>query len=82
MLEQTRPRAVPGIDVLPGRTRSRRWPWALAAALAGGAAAAGAVLLARKVEGTDAPGAQEPHELQAVVDRPASAPGAAPATGA
>lgn len=61
--------ALRGVPVGPPLGR-RRWPWAVAAAVAG-AAAGGAVAYAlRKVEGTDAPDAQEPHELQAVVDVP------------
>lgn len=51
-------------------TIPRRWPWALCGACAGAGAAAGAVLLARRLLGQDAPDAQEPSELQAVVDTP------------
>ena len=51
-----------------GRKPPSRWPWAAAAAAAGAAAGAGAVLLLRRVVGQDAPGAQEPEQLQAVVD--------------
>ena len=46
----------------------RRWPWALGAALAGAAAGAVVAAMVRKVAPADAPGAQEPHELRAVVD--------------
>ena len=46
----------------------RRWPWAVAAAVLGAAAGAGAVLAARRVVGEDAPGAQEPEQLRAVID--------------
>lgn len=50
----------------------RRWPWALAAAVVGAAAGVAASrLLGRLLLGQDAPDAQEPEELQAVVDRPA-----------
>ena len=49
----------------------RRWPWALGAALAGAAAGAVAAKLVRRLNPADAPGAQEPHELRAVVDTPA-----------
>ena len=50
----------------------RRWPWAVAAALLGAAAgAAAAQLLGRLLLGQDAPDAQEPEDLEAVVDRPA-----------
>lgn len=50
----------------------RRWPWALGAALIGAGTAAGIVLVRRRLEGQDAPDAQEPHELRAVVDVPAA----------
>lgn len=60
----------------------RRWPYALAAALAGAAAGAAAVRVLRAVVPADAPGAQEPHELRAVVDTtdapPATASSPAP----
>lgn len=46
----------------------RRWPWALGAAVLGAAAGAVAAAVVRKVAPPDAPGAQEPHELRAVVD--------------
>ena len=46
----------------------RRWTWAVGAALAGAAAGAVAAAVVRKVAPADAPGAQEPHELRAVVD--------------
>ena len=46
----------------------RRWPWALGAALAGAAAGAVVAAMVRKVAPADAPGAQEAHELRAVVD--------------
>lgn len=46
----------------------RRWPWAAAAAVLGAAAGAGCVLLLRRLIGQDAPDAQEPGELKAVVD--------------
>jgi hypothetical protein len=52
----------------------RRWPWALGAALLGAAAGAAAALLVHRLQGSDAPGAQEPHELRAVVDLPADGP--------
>ena len=68
--------ALRGIPVGPPAS-VRRWPWALGAALVGAAAGAGIALALRRLEGSDAPGAQEPHELQAVVDLPAR-----PTTGA
>ena len=49
---------------------ARRWPWAVLAAVLGAAAGSAAALVVRTLVGTDAPDAQEPDELQAVVDRP------------
>ena len=49
----------------------RRWPWAVAAAVAGAAAGAAAALLVGRLIGQDAPDAQDPEDLEAVVDRPA-----------
>jgi hypothetical protein len=60
------PPSAPGGDLLV----PRRWPWALLAAVLGAGAGAGAAALARRSSG-ERPGAQEPHELRAVVDRPA-----------
>lgn len=56
-----------GIAVPAGRS-ARRWPWAVAAAVAGAAAGAGVALLVQRLVGEDAPGAQEPEQLVAVVD--------------
>lgn len=53
----------------------RRWTWAVGAALAGATAGAAVAVLVRRLGGGDAPGAQEPHELRAVVDVPTD-PGA------
>jgi hypothetical protein len=49
--------------------RARRWPWALLAAVLGAAAGSAAAVVVRSLEGTDAPDAQEPDQVQAVVDR-------------
>lgn len=52
-----------------GRTRpQRRWPWAISAALLGAAAGAAVAFVVRSLLGSDAPDAQEPEELRAVVD--------------
>jgi hypothetical protein len=48
----------------------RRLPWAIAAAVVGAAAGAAAAVLVRRVLGQDAPDAQAPEDLEAVVDRP------------
>lgn len=71
VVEQARGRT--GIAVAAGRT-SRRWPWAVAAAVAGAAAGAGVALLVQRLVGEDAPGAQEPEQLVAVVDGDAISP--------
>ena len=46
----------------------RRWPWALAAAAVGAAAGVAVALVLRGRP--DAPGAQDPEDLEAVIDRP------------
>lgn len=48
---------------------SRRWPWVLGAALIGAVVGKAVAAAARRLEGEDAPGAVEPSELRAVVDR-------------
>ena len=53
---------------------ARRWPWAVAAVVAGGAAGAAVAYAVRRVEGVDSPEAVDPQEVQAVVDRPDDAP--------
>jgi hypothetical protein len=56
----------------------RRWPWALAAAVLGAAAGAGlARLVGRLLLGQDAPDAQDPADLEAVVDRSVDLPASA-----
>ena len=50
-----------------------RWPVAVLAAVAGAVAAAGIVTLLQRLRTQDPPGAQEPEELEAVVDRPGTA---------
>ena len=53
----------------------RRWPWAVGAAVLGAAAGAGvALLVGRLLMGRDAPDAQDPADLEAVVDRPVDLP--------
>lgn len=66
VVEDGRERAASALAV---RSRvQRRWPWAIGAAVAGAAAGAGAALAVRRVLGQDAPDAQEPEQLLAVVD--------------
>ena len=48
-----------------------RWPWALAAAVGGALAGAAVALAVRRMSRPDAPDAQDPADLQAVIDRPA-----------
>jgi hypothetical protein len=59
--------ALRGVPVGPPAAR-RRWPWALAAAAAGASAGISVAVAVRRLAGSDAPDAQEPHELRAVVD--------------
>jgi hypothetical protein len=47
-----------------------RWPWALAAAMVGAAAGVVVALAVRRLDRPDAPGAQDPEDLEAVIDRP------------
>ncbi|MCW2572594.1 MAG: hypothetical protein JWO88_2652 [Frankiales bacterium] len=47
-----------------------RWPWALAAALVGAAAGVAVAIAMRRINRPDAPGAQNPEDLEAVIDRP------------
>jgi hypothetical protein len=54
---------------------ARRWPWAVGAAVLGAAAGAGvALLVGRLLLGRDAPDAQDPADLEAVVDRDVDRP--------
>jgi len=48
----------------------RRWPWAVGAAVAGAVLAGLVAALLRRVNPPDPLGAQEAHEVEAVVDRP------------
>ena len=68
VVEDARGRGVEVVGALTGRRPARRWPWAVGAAVAGAAAGAGVALVMQKVLGQDAPGAQDPSELLAVVD--------------
>ena len=69
-------------DAVVARGAARRWPWAVGAAVAGALAGAVVAKLMAKVAPADAPGAQEPHELRAVVDSadPGTRGGAVPST--
>jgi membrane protein DedA with SNARE-associated domain len=49
---------------------ARRWPWALAAVVAGAATGAAAAYVAGRLGTQDAPGALDPEQVVAVVDRP------------
>jgi hypothetical protein len=73
LVEEPAVRGAAALDALRGARVGppmavRRWPWALGAAVLGAAAGAAVAHLVRRIEGEDAPGAQEPHELEAVVD--------------
>ena len=52
----------------------RRWPWALGAALLGAAAGAAVAVVVSRLVPSDAPDAQDPEDVEAVVDldRPAT----------
>lgn len=72
-LAGTRTRTTAAYDALRGGPVGpplavRRWPWAVLAAVLGALAGAAVVVLARRVVGEDAPDAQEPEDLQAVID--------------
>lgn len=67
VLEDAFERGAQAWDALRGRRR-RRWPWALTSALAGAAAAVAVTVAARRLSTQDAPGAQEPDQVEAVVD--------------
>ena len=54
----------------PASPPARRWPWALAATIAGAAAGAGVAYAVRRVWWVDRPDAVDPEQLEAVVDRP------------
>jgi hypothetical protein len=51
---------------------ARRWPWAVAAAVAGAAAGVAVAMIVRRLAHEDPPGAQDPEDLEAVIDRPGS----------
>jgi hypothetical protein len=63
--------ALRGERVGPPVARSR-WPFALAAALAGAAAGIAIAVALRQLGRPDAPDAQDPEDLEAVIDRPVS----------
>ena len=66
VVEDSRDRAMSVLGRQPP-TRSR-WRWAATAAVAGAAAGAAVAFAVKRLVGQDAPGAQEPDQLQAVVD--------------
>lgn len=69
VLEDAFDRGAQAWDALRGRSRPpRRWPWAAGSALAGATAAVAVTVLVRRLTTTDAPGAQEPADVRAVVD--------------
>lgn len=82
LLEEPAVRGGAALDALRGvpvgpPAAVRRWPWAVGAAALGALAGMGVALLVRRVQGEDAPDAQEPHELRAVVDLPVDGPAGA-----
>ena len=79
VLEDARDRGVEVWHRLSGQPEPKpsRWPW-VAGALVGAAVAGAAVVVVRRLLGDDAPGAQEPEQLQAVVDLPPATLSVAP----
>jgi len=65
VVEDGRDRAAALLAVQPP---ARRWPWAVGAAVLGAAAGAAVALAVRRLVGQDAPDAQDPEQLRAVVD--------------
>jgi hypothetical protein len=61
--------ALRGERVRPPAAASR-WPWALAAALAGAAAGIAVAVTMRRIDRPEWPDAQDPDDLEAVIDRP------------
>lgn len=75
ILDEARSRGGAAWDALRGErvgppVAVARWPWALAAAIAGAAAGVAVAIAVRELSRPDAPGAQDPEDLQAVIDRP------------
>jgi hypothetical protein len=69
VLEEAFDRGAEAWDALRGRHRPvRRWPWATGSALAGAALAVGVAVVVRRLTTQDPPGAQDPEQVQAVVD--------------
>jgi hypothetical protein len=54
---------------------ARRWPWAVAAVVAGGLAGGAVALVLRRRGGAAPEDVQEPDEVEAVVDRPVAPSG-------
>lgn len=67
VLEDAFERGADAWGALRGR-HSRRWPWAVGSALVGAAAAVAVTVVTRRLSTQDAPGAQEPEQVEAVVD--------------
>lgn len=75
VLEEAAVRGGAAWDALRGErvgppVAAARWPWALAAAAAGAAVAVAVVIATRGLGGPEAPDAQDPEDLEAVIDRP------------
>lgn len=73
-LDQARIRGDAAWDALRGErvgppVAVARWPWALAAAAAGAAAGVAVAIAVRRLSRPDAPDAQDPADLEAVIDR-------------
>ena len=71
VVEDARDRAA---ALLAAQPPARRWPWAVGAAVLGAAAGAAVAVAVRRVVGQDAPDAQDPEQLRAVVDTDRTGP--------
>ncbi len=75
VLEDVRERGLDVWEAVGGRPRRRkRYPWARGGAVAGALVGIAAAVAVRKLLRGDAPGAQEPEQVRAVVDAPPVAP--------
>ncbi len=78
VLEEALDRGTEVWDAVRGYRRpQRRWTWAVGSAAAGAAVAVAVTVLVRRLRTQDAPGAQEPEQVRAVVDPAPTVPAAA-----
>ena len=77
VVEDGRERALSVFGRTPPPPKRSRLPWAAGAVVAGAAAGAAVAFAVRRLVGQDAPGAQEPDQLRAVVDTGTTSAGTA-----